>query len=127
MSSLSAVFSFLAIIISCLGLLGLAIFIEEQRIKEIAIRKVLGASVVSLVSLMSTDFLLLIGIAFFIAVPIATLSIHEWLSDFAYRTPLSWWIFGVAGLVALFISLITISFHIIKAALGNPIKALKTE
>ncbi len=125
--SLSVIFSLLAIIISCLGLLGLAMFVAEQRTKEIGVRKVLGANIISLISLLSADFLMLIGISFLIAVPISVWAMHEWLSNFAYHITLSWWIFGAAGLVAILISLMTVSFHTIKAALANPIKALRAE
>ena len=120
-------FSIIAIIIGCLGLFGLSTFIAEQRTKEIGIRKVLGASVGNLVGMLSKDFLWMILIAFVIAVPIAWYVMNSWISDFAYRTQLSWWIFAVAGLAALFIALITVSFQAIKAALMNPTKSLRTE
>ena len=120
-------FAFLAIFISCLGLLGLAIFTSEQRIKEIGIRKVLGASVGSLFVLLSKDFLLLVSIAFVIAVPLAWLVAGNWLENFAYRVNISWWVFAVAGIMALMIALLTVSFQAIKAALANPVKSLRTE
>ena len=120
-------FAFLAIFISCLGLLGLAIFTSEQRIKEIGIRKVLGASVGSLFALLSKDFLLLVSIAFVIAVPLAWLVAGNWLKNFAYRVNISWWVFAVAGIMALMIALLTVSFQSIKAALANPVKSLRTE
>lgn len=120
-------FSIIAIIIGCLGLFGLSTFIAEQRTKEIGIRKVLGASVGNLVGMLSKDFLWMILIAFVIAVPIAWYVMNSWISDFAYRTQLSWWIFAVAGLAALSIALITVSFQAIKAALMNPTKSLRTE
>jgi ABC-type antimicrobial peptide transport system permease subunit len=125
--NLSVIFSLLAIIISCMGLLGLAMFVAEQRTKEIGVRKVLGANIASLVGLLSADFLLLIGIAFAVAIPVSTWSLHKWLETFAYQTPLSWWIFAAAGIGAIMLSLLTVSFHTIKAALANPINALKAE
>ncbi len=120
-------FAAIAIIISCLGLLGLSAFNTTQRTKEIGIRKVLGASVASITGLLAKEFILLVLIAFIIAVPLAWYFMHQWLQDFAYRTPIQWWIFIVAGLSALLISLITVSFQSIKAAIANPVKSLKTE
>jgi putative ABC transport system permease protein len=124
---LSNYFAFLAIFISCLGLLGLAIFTSLQRTREIGIRKVLGASVFSLFTLLSRDFLLLVGIAFMIAAPLAWLAINSWLKNFAYYTSLNGWIFLVAGISAITIALLTVSFQAIRAALANPVKSLKTE
>jgi putative ABC transport system permease protein len=120
-------FSILAIFISCLGLLGLASYSTMQRTKEIGVRKVMGASVSNIVNLLSKDFLILVLVSFFIAAPVAWYFMHEWLKDFTYRTPLSWWIFLGAGILALFIALFTISFQAIRAAVANPTKSLRTE
>lgn len=124
---LSNAFAFLAIFISCLGLLGLAMFTAEQRIKEIGIRKVLGASVQSLFALLSSEFLLLVIIALFIALPIAWYAAGQWLQGFAYRTPIQWWMFALSGALIIMIALATVSFQAIKAALINPIKSLRSE
>jgi len=124
---LSNWFSFLAIFISCLGLLGLAVFTAEQRTKEIGIRKVLGASTTSLFNLLSKEFLQFVLLAFIIASPLAWLLMSNWLQNYSYRTELSWWIFFVAGCMALLIALATVSFQSLKAALGNPSKALRAE
>lgn len=124
---LSNAFAFLAIFISCLGLFGLATFTAEQKTKEIGIRKVLGASVFSITSLLSVDFVKLILIALVIASPVAWYAMHKWLQDYAYRINISWWIFVVAGVLALVIALFTISFQAIKAAIANPVKSLRTE
>ncbi|HEY4327900.1 MAG TPA: ABC transporter permease [Mucilaginibacter sp.] len=120
-------FAVLAIIIACLGLFALASFMAEQRSKEIGIRKVLGASVQSITRLLSLDFVKLVFIAIVIASPIAWWAMTKWLEDFTYKTPLAWWIFALAGVVAIAIALLTVSFQSIKAAIANPIKALKTE
>jgi len=120
-------FALLGIFIACLGLFGLAIFSAEQRRKEIGVRKVLGASVTSLVALLSKDFLKLVLIAIVIASPIAWYAAHEWLANFAYRIAIEGWIFGLAGLLAVGIALLTISFQSIRAALMNPVKSLRTE
>lgn len=120
-------FSVLAILIACLGLFGLATFIAEQRTKEIGIRKVLGASINGIVRLLSKDFVLLVLIAFVIASPIAWWAMNKWLQDFAYRITISWWVFLLAGVAALFIAVITVSFQAVKAALTNPVKNLRTE
>ncbi len=126
-SSLANYFAFLAIFISCLGLLGLAMFTSQQRTKEIGIRKVLGASVSSIFSLLSKDFLFLVLIAFIIASPLAWYAMSKWLQDYAYRIDISWWMFLVAGAVAIIIALFTVSFQAIKAAIANPVKNLRTE
>ncbi len=120
-------FAILAIIISCLGLLGLASYSTMQRTREIGIRKVLGASVGNIVNLLSKDFLRLVGIAVIIASPIAYFSMHKWLLDFAYRIPISWWIFVIAAVTATLIAIITVSFQAIKAAVSNPVKSLRSE
>jgi putative ABC transport system permease protein len=117
----------LGIIIACLGLLGLATFEAQQRVKEIGIRKVLGASVASLVGLLSKDFLKLVGIALVLAIPIARYAMNKWLQDFAYRIQMEGWVFVVAAVIALVIALVTISSQAIKAAISNPVKSLRTE
>jgi len=120
-------FAVLAILIACLGLFGLATFMAEQRTKEIGVRKVLGASVTTIVSMLSRDFLRLVLISFVIAVPVAWWGMHQWLQDFAFRINMGWWIFIAAGLIALLIALFTVSFQAIKAAVANPVKSLRTE
>ena len=126
-SKLANSFAFLAIFISCLGLLGLAMFTAEQRTKEIGIRKVLGASVSSLFTLMSREFLLLVSIALVIASPIAWWLMNNWLQNYVYRIPITWWMFIAAGGLAILIALATITFQATKAAIANPIKSLRTE
>ena len=121
------IFAGLAIFIACLGLLALAAFTAERRTKEISIRRVLGASVTNLVSLLSSEFLKLVLIALVIAVPIAWYAMKSWLQNFAYRADLSWWLFAIAGLLAVLIALLTVSFQSIKAALSNPMDALRNE
>ena len=124
---LSNYFAFLAIFISCLGLLGLVIFTAQQRTKEFGIRKVLGASAGSLFNLLSKEFLLLVFVAMIIASPIAWFVMTKWLQDYEYRINISWWIFVIAGVLAILIALITVSFQAIKAAITNPVKSLRTE
>lgn len=116
-----------AIIIACLGLFGLASFTAKQRIKEIGIRKVLGASVANITKLLSFDFIKLVLIAAIIAFPLAWFAMHKWLQDYAYRINISWWIFFIAGVIALMIALFTVSFQAIKAAIANPVGALRSE
>ena len=127
MQSIFTSFAVLAIIIACLGLFALSAFLAEQRSKEISIRKVLGASVTQVTSLLSKDFVKLVLIAIVIASPVAWWAMNKWLQDFAYRAPISWWIFLVAGVLVIFIALATISFQAIKAAIANPIKSLRSE
>ena len=124
---LSTVFAILAIFISCLGIFGLASFVAAQRIKEIGVRKILGASVINLWSLLSKEFILLVALAFVIAIPIAYYFMDQWLAKYEYHANLAWWIFGAAGAGALFITLLTVSFQAIKAAVANPVKSLRTE
>lgn len=124
---LATFFAILAIFISCLGLFGLASFVAEQRTKEIGVRKVLGASVMNLWQLLSKDFVILVLISCFIAIPIAYFYLHSWLQRYDYRTDISWWIFVVSVTGALLITLLTVSFQAIKAATTNPVKSLKTE
>jgi len=120
-------FSILAILISCLGIFGLVTFMAEQKTKEIGIRKVLGASVREIVRLLSLEFMKLVAISFVIASPFAWWIMNKWLLDFAYRVNISWWMFVLAGLAAIFISIFTVSFQAIKAAMANPVKSLRTE
>ena len=127
LSAIVKYFTSIAILISCLGLFGLAAFSAEQRIKEIGVRKVLGANVFSIVALLSKDFLKLVGIAIIIASPLAWYVMNKWLQDFAYRTNISWVVFLITAATALFIALFTISFQAIRAATANPVKSLRTE
>lgn len=126
-SKLSNLFAFLAIFISCLGLFGLATFSAEQRTREIGVRKVLGASVGGIVSLLSTNFLKPVAIAMVIAFPVAGYVMDRWLQDFAYKVTIEWWMFTIAGLLATGIALLTVSYQSIKAALSNPVRSLRTE
>ncbi len=125
--SLATIFGCLAIFISCLGLFGLASFVAEQRKKEIGVRKVLGASVQGITTLLSKDFLKLVFISCLVAFPVAWWIMHNWLQSYDYRTNLSWWIFAVAGIGALLITLITVSYQAIKAAVANPVESLRSE
>ena len=120
-------FALLAIFISCLGLLGLAAYSTIQRKREIGIRKIVGASVSSIVNLLSKEFIKLVGIAFVISAPIAWYLMHGWLEDFAYKIDIKWWMFVVAGLGSMVIALATVSFQAIKAATSNPVESLRTE
>ena len=120
-------FAFLGIFISCLGLLGLVIFTAEQRTKEFGIRKVLGASPVTLFTLLSKEFLLLVLVAMIIASPLAWIAMNNWLQDYAYKINISWWMFVIAGIGAILIALITVSFQAFKAATANPVKSLRSE
>jgi putative ABC transport system permease protein len=117
----------LSILISCLGLFGLAAFTAEQRTKEIGIRKVLGASVTRITTMLSADFLKLVFMSIIVATPLAWWAMSKWLQDYAYRIHISWWIFLVAGSLSILIAVVTISFQAIKAALANPVKSLRTE
>jgi putative ABC transport system permease protein len=126
-SKLSDSFAVLAIFISCLGLLGLAMFTAEQRRKEIGVRKVIGAQVGNIVAMLSKDIIKMVVLSAIIATPIAWLAMERWLQNFAYRTSIDWWIFMLAGLMAIVIALATISYQAIKAALANPIKSLRSE
>ncbi len=127
LSQLYKIFAAIAIFLSCLGLYGLASFMAVQRIKEVGIRKVLGATTSNIVYLFSKEFIALILIAFAIATPIAWYYMHQWLQDYAYRINISWWLFAAGGLAAIIIALATISFQAIKAAIANPVKSLRTE
>jgi len=124
---LATFFACLAIFISCLGIFGLASFTAEQRTKEIGVRKVLGASIFNLWQLLSKDFVVLVMISFLIATPIAYYFMNGWLKNYEYRSEISWWIFGISGLGALIITLLTVSYQAVKAASANPVKSLRTE
>ncbi len=121
------IFSGLAMFISCLGLWGLATFAAQSRTKEIGIRKVLGASINNIVTLISRDFVILVIVALFIATPMAWYGMNQWLQNYAYRTEITWWIFGIAGTTALAIALLTVSTQAIKAAMNNPVESLRSE
>ena len=124
---LSGIFAGLAIVISCLGLFGLSAYTAERRVKEIGVRKVLGASAQRLAALLSKEFVMLVTISCVIAFPIAWLIMHAWLKDYEYQTQLSWWIFILTGLLAVAIAIFTVSFQAVKAALTNPVKSLRSE
>jgi putative ABC transport system permease protein len=120
-------FSALAIFIACLGLFGLSSLTAIQRTKEIGIRKVLGASVTSILTLVSRDYLLLIGVAILFATPLSWWIMNNWLQEFASRIPLAWWIFALPAMMVILVALVTVSFHTLKAAQTNPVKALQYE
>jgi putative ABC transport system permease protein len=124
---LSTFFAVLAIFISCLGLFGLASFVAEQRTKEIGVRKVLGASVFNLWRMLSKDFVVLVFISLAIVTPTTYYFMHHWLLNYQYRTEISWWVFAVSGLGAILITLLTVSYQSIKAAVTNPTKSLRSE
>jgi ABC-type antimicrobial peptide transport system permease subunit len=125
--NLAAVFTGLAIFISCLGLFGLAAFVAEQRTKEIGVRKILGASLVNLWSLLSREFLKLTGISILIAVPLAYYGMSQWLKGYLYHAPLSWWIFASGGAGLIVITMLTVSYQSLKAALISPVRSLRAE
>jgi ABC-type antimicrobial peptide transport system permease subunit len=127
LSQLYKIFAAIAIFLSCLGLYGLASFMAVQRIKEVGIRKVLGATAGSIVYLFSKEFIILITIAFLIATPLSWYFMNKWLQDYVYRINISWWLFAAGGLAAIMIALLTVSFQAIKAAVANPVKSLRTE
>lgn len=120
-------FSSLMLLVSALGVFGLIVHAAEQRVKEIGVRKVLGASVLSIVKMFSTDFVKLVFIATLIASPIAWWAMNKWLQDFAYRVDIQWWMFALAGMMAVVIALLTVSFQAIKAAVANPVDSLRDE
>ncbi|MCF2488304.1 FtsX-like permease family protein [Dyadobacter sp. CY347] len=126
-SNLTSMFALLSVFLSCLGLFGLALFSIEQRTKEIGIRKVLGASIASITTLLSMDFLRLVAIAIIIASPVSYFFMNKWLQDFAFRIDIEWWIFAVSALLAIAIACLTVGYQSVKAALANPVKTLKTE
>jgi putative ABC transport system permease protein len=125
--TLAGLFTALAILISCLGLFGLASFVAEQRTREIGVRKVLGATVFTLWTLQSREFLLLVSLSCLVAIPIAWSVLHQWLQQFEYRTVISWWVFAAAGTGALAITLVTVSWQAIRAAKLNQVKSLRSE
>jgi len=124
---LSSFFSILAIFISCMGLFGMASFMAEQRTKEIGVRKVLGASVFNVWKLLSKEFVALILVSFAISIPISWFAMHSWLQNYDYRTSISLWVFVITGFTTLLITIITVSYHAVSAALANPVKSLRTE
>jgi putative ABC transport system permease protein len=121
------VFALVTVFVACLGLLGLVAFVGTQRTKEIGIRKVLGASVGSIVAMLSGTFVKLVLIALLLASPVSWYLMNAWLRDFAYRIELDWWIFAVAGILAVLVALLTVGFQSVKASLINPIKSLRSE
>lgn len=125
--NLAIIFSVLAILVSCLGLFGLACYTAEKRTKEIGIRKVLGASVGSLAQLLSVDFLKLVCVSCIVAFPVAWWALHNWLQHYQYRTTVQWWVFPLAALIAIIIAAITVGVEAIKATIANPVKSLRTE
>ena len=124
---LSADFAGIAIVLACFGLFGLVDFTVRQRRKEIGVRKVLGASVASVVGLLSQDFLKLVGIALVLATPVAYWGMSQWLADFAYRIDIQWWIFAVAGVAAAAVAFLTVAGQTVRAATANPVQSLKSE
>jgi ABC-type antimicrobial peptide transport system permease subunit len=124
---LASFFAVLAIFISCLGIFGLASFVAEQRTKEIGVRKVMGASVVNLWGMLSKDFVMLVGISLLLAMPLAWYFMNNWLQKYQYRSEMAWWIFALAGVGALLITLLTVSYQSIKAAMANPVNSLRSE
>lgn len=126
-ANLFGVFSLLSIFIACMGLFGLSILMSRQRMKEIGIRKVLGASILGITTLLSKDFLKLILVAIVLATPVAWYAMNKWLENFAYRITIEWWMLVLAGILSIFIALLTVSFQSVKAALMNPVRSLKTE
>jgi len=127
LSQLYKIFTAIAIFLSCLGLYGLASFMAVQRVKEVGVRKVLGATAANIVYLFSKEFMVLMAIAFLIAAPLTWYFMHQWLQNFVYKTNISWWIFAIGGATAVAVALLTVSFHAIKAATTNPAKSLRTE
>ncbi len=125
--TMAGLFAALAIFISCLGLFGLSAYTAESRVKEIGVRKVLGASAASIVKLLSLDFVKLVGIAILISTPVAWYIMHKWLQDYSYKTTIRIEIFIWAGSLAIFIALLTVSYQSVKAAFANPVRSLKTE
>lgn len=126
-SRLALVFALLAVLVGCLGLFGLSGYTITQRTKEIGVRKILGATTTGIVAMLSKDILKLVAVAILLAVPFAWWAMDNWLQDFAYRTDIEWWVFAVAGIIAILVAFLTVSFQSVKAALANPIGALKSE
>jgi ABC-type antimicrobial peptide transport system permease subunit len=125
--TLAGLFAGLTIFISCLGLFGLATYTAENRIKEIGVRKVLGASVPGITVLLSRDFLKLVVVSFFIAAPLAWYAMYTWLKGYSYRVEIRWWVFLLAGLLSVLISLLTVGYQAVRAAIANPVKSLRSE
>ena len=125
--TLAGLFASLTIFISCLGLFGLATYMAESRVKEIGVRKILGASVTGIAALLSKDFVKLVVISFFIAAPLAWWGMHQWLQNYTYRVPIEWWVFALAGLSSVVIAVISVSNQTIRAATANPVRSLRTE
>ena len=119
--------SLVAIVLSCMGLFGMAFIIIRQRVKEIGVRKVLGASVSGIAALVTKEFIRPVVIALVIAAPLAWWAMHQWLQEFTYRINIHWWVFALAGIMAILIAILTVSFHAVKAAVANPVKSLRTE
>ncbi len=124
---MAGLFAALAIFISCLGLFGLSAYVAESRVKEIGVRKVLGASVLNIAKLLSFDFVRLVIVSIIIATPVAWYAMNKWLQDYTYRINIDWGIFLIAGLLAIIIALLTVSYQSIKAAVANPVNSLRTE
>jgi ABC-type antimicrobial peptide transport system permease subunit len=127
LSTIYSIAAAIAIIISCMGLFAIALLMIEQRIKEIGVRKSLGASVQAIVTMLSKDFIKLVLVSIVIASPIAWYAMQNWLKDFAYHISIQWWVFALTGLLAIIIALLTISYQSIRAALMNPVKSLRSE
>jgi len=127
LAAIFSIFTVITIVLAAMGLFGLAAFTTEQRTKEIGIRKVLGASISSINGLLSKDFLKLVLLSIAISSPIAWWAMHNWLQGFAYRIPIQWWMFGSAGLLAVTVAVVTVSYHAIKAAMANPVRSLRSE
>jgi ABC-type antimicrobial peptide transport system permease subunit len=127
LSQMFSIAAGVAIVLSCMGLFGITLIVIRQRLKEIGVRKVLGASVAGIAGMVSKDFIRPVIIAIIIAIPVAWYAMNKWLMDFSYRIKIEWWYFLVTGLLALSIAMITVSYHAIKAALANPVTSLKTE
>jgi ABC-type antimicrobial peptide transport system permease subunit len=123
----AGIFSVLAVLISCLGLFGMAMYVAEQRTKEIGVRKVLGASVLNLWGLLSGEFVWLVGLSLLIGGPISFWIMHSWLQNYQYHTSLSWWIFALTAITAIGITLLTVSYQAIRIALANPVNSLRSE
>jgi putative ABC transport system permease protein len=127
LSSIFSIFTYITILLATMGLFGLTAFTIEQRNKEIGIRKILGASLTTITSLLSIDFIKLVVISVIIASPVAWWAMHNWLQNFAYRINIPWWVFAAAGVVAVFTAVVTISYHALRAAVANPVKSLRSE
>jgi putative ABC transport system permease protein len=127
LASIFSIFTLITIILAAMGLFGLAAFTIEQRTKEIGIRKVLGASITSINGLLSKDFLKLVLLSILVASPVAWWFMHKWLQGFAYRINIQWWMFAGAGLLAVIVAIITVSYHAIRAAIANPVDSLRSE